>query len=96
MSTREVIQAMLEVGVTSEEFYHFITTYGIQDDPWISEVLQHIIIDENTADSGSPMRFDADDADELLQALNSPVSDSFEPWSPGLTEEVLRMDSLSS
>ena len=94
MADQSVIEALLQNDVTVDEFYNFITTYGIQDDPWVNEVLQNLILNEAEENRGSPITFDTNDADALLDMIASPdTNDSeFEPWSPGFAEQAMEID----
>lgn len=94
-----IIQVLLDGGVTLEQFENFIVTYGIQNDPYIQGVLRRLIIERevNKSPCLPAYEWDVEDADQILDALQSPNSpDQFEPWSPATLKAVMREEEIQS
>jgi len=66
----QTIKAMVDGGVSADQFLNFVTVYGIQDDSYIQEILNELVAKETT--HTSPRAWTADDADDLLDMLKSP------------------------
>ena len=93
MTIQEVVLAMVAEGVTVDEFNGFIESVGIQDDPFVLEVLHQLIVEQVSFNPCSPVTWDPEELNRLFEALSSPVTiiDEFEAWSPGIEAEALML-----
>jgi hypothetical protein len=65
-----VIKALLDQGVSADQFLSFATDYGIQDESYIQEVLNQLVAKETNPTT--PRAWTPNDADNLLELLKSP------------------------
>ena len=65
-----VIKALLDEGVSAEQFSSFAVDNGISDLPEIQETLQELILRE--VDPSTPRPWTSSDTDDLLEFLKSP------------------------
>ncbi|XP_053403134.1 zinc finger protein 761-like [Mercenaria mercenaria] len=68
----EIIRALLEQNVSSDQFYGFMIDYGLQEEPFVQEVLQQLIEDEAPSIQTLYPQWTEEDADNLLNMLKSP------------------------
>ena len=63
---------MIEGVIVSEYFLPFAKIYGIENDPFIQEVLNHLLMEHVLLNPGSPVdSWSMEDAEEILEALKS-------------------------
>ena len=100
MALQDIVSAMLAEGVTAKEFYSFYENMGMQDHPYITEILHQMLVEETVPNAGSPFsEWSVEDADRLLEVLKSPApleDDYFEPWTPGFSSEALHEQEMAS
>ena len=102
MGLENVISTFVQMSVTSDQFYEYACTTGIQDDPFVREVLHHLFVQETINAPIPTPEWIEEEADDLLELLKSPVSaeaqssDDFEAWSPGFEAEVIMQEDIIS
>lgn len=65
MEHKDIVNTLLTQGVTAEEFRNFFACLGLQDDPFIVQILQALIVTELTQNNNWNTNF----ADTLLDNL---------------------------
>ena len=89
---------MTRAGVSVDDFHQFIIDFRLQDDQFVREVFEQLMIEPMNSDTPLPV-WEEEDADLLLDTLKSPPAayvDELEPWSPGFTEEVFLSEEIES
>ena len=98
MDLENVVTAMLQQGLTAQEFHKFAVIFGITEDPFVVDVLHHLLVRETTP--STPRELTEEDVDDLLDMLKSPeppfVMDEFQPWSLGLEAAALEFEEIVS
>ena len=75
MDLQNVLAAMVQEGVSAEDLHAFVVQYGIQDHPFMQDVLRELLIWESTQSPSSSLSWSEDQADDLLEMLKSPTTE---------------------
>lgn len=70
MELQDIVNVMLTQRVTAEEFRNFFVRIGLQDDPWVVQILQDLILAEVSRNNN----WNTNVADHLLDNLPGPSS----------------------
>ena len=67
-----IIKAMVEEGVSAEQFITFMSNYDIQNPPVIQDILSRLIMRETTSYLASPQKGPLKKLTSFLEMLKSP------------------------
>ena len=88
-----VIEALLKEGISVDAFSDFACAYGINDDPFVRDVIDRLLVEQVGTHSSPVFQWNTEDADPLLDMLKSPPKDK-NPSSPSYQWDTDDADAL--
>ena len=67
-----VIKVFLNEGISVDAFDTYTRSIGINEDPFVQDVVKHLIAEQVSLNPCTPCQWNEDDADMLLSMLQSP------------------------
>ena len=71
MELRAAVDAMMQEGISADQFSNFVTTYGIQEDTFVAAIVRELRSAENAKGQASMSEWSTEGAEKLIKLLKS-------------------------